>query len=201
MQAHHNQIISSQLYEYSKKLVRSAGLPFFILTEKQQVGNTFGEKFSNAIAEQFEKGFQEVIAIGADCPFLTPRDLQQAVLGLKAGKAVIGPSKDGGIYLLGISKKQFEKTALAGLNWETEFVLDQIKTLFEAQSSPILELRTLVDLDSFSTLHSILHLSFHPFIKFVKGLRYFFFSCQVTLPFISRFRAYQVGLRAPPYSF
>src|SRR5437764_3179133 len=41
------------------------------------------------------------IALGADSPLLSARDLKQAVQELASGNAVLGPCEDGGFYLLG----------------------------------------------------------------------------------------------------
>lgn len=46
----------------------------------------------------------QVIAIGADSPGLPARYLEQAREALKHADAVIGPSEDGGFYLLGLRK-------------------------------------------------------------------------------------------------
>ena len=37
--------------------VKQTGLPYFHFTEKQQIGNSFGARFTNAIQSVFDKGF------------------------------------------------------------------------------------------------------------------------------------------------
>ena len=50
---------------------KKAGLPFFHYSESEQVGYSFGERFTSAITSVFNKGFENIIVIGNDTPHLT----------------------------------------------------------------------------------------------------------------------------------
>jgi uncharacterized protein len=66
----------------------------------------------------FQRGLRDaaaVIAIGADSPQLSPEHIQQALRELEQYDAVIGPSLDGGYYLLGL--KRCSDGLLEGLPW------------------------------------------------------------------------------------
>lgn len=54
---------------------KNTGLPVFHFSDENQIGNSFGERFTNAIASVFEKGFTSVITIGNDTPHLKTQQL------------------------------------------------------------------------------------------------------------------------------
>lgn len=65
-----------------------------------------------------------VILIGADCPALDARYVQEAINQLEYGAdAVIGPAEDGGYVLLGLSRPIPE--IFLGVDWGTSRVLSQ----------------------------------------------------------------------------
>lgn len=97
---------------------RNSGLAYYHITENQQEGNTFGERFTNAIQGVFNLGFEKVIAIGNDTPHLRSKDIKEAAEILISGKTVLGPSLDGGFYLLGISKDNFDPDRFTEFPWQ-----------------------------------------------------------------------------------
>ncbi len=68
----------------------------------QQSGNDLGARLKNAFAEQFMK-HDRIVVIGTDSPDLPPGRIQEASLVLQNHDAVLGPTQDGGYYLLGLS--------------------------------------------------------------------------------------------------
>lgn len=73
-----------------------------------QVGQSFGERFENAVALAFDAGYHYVVAVGSDTPEFDAVALERAFDSLAAARsavraAVLGPSLDGGYYLLGLS--------------------------------------------------------------------------------------------------
>ena len=65
--------------------------------------------------------FRSAIVIGTDSPGLPPELLQAAVAALDTYDAVLGPSEDGGFYLLGL--RRCPDDLLAHLPWSTEETL------------------------------------------------------------------------------
>lgn len=92
-----------------------------------QSGNGLGERLKNAFAEAFEQGFSKVIAIGSDSPDLPENFLRQAFEGLDCHDVVIGPSSDGGYYLIGFSESTFVGEAFDNIAWSTSAVCDQTR--------------------------------------------------------------------------
>jgi glycosyltransferase A (GT-A) superfamily protein (DUF2064 family) len=139
--------------------VKRTGLPFFHITEKEQVGGNFGERFTNAIATVFAQGFETIITIGNDTPHLNSQHLKKAAYQLSVGKTVIGPSADGGFYLLGLQKRDFDPTSFKNLPWQRLNLFNCISQLFNSASITTVILPVLQDLDTEHDLKSILRFS------------------------------------------
>ena len=111
--------VFSALNHQTLKTVEKSGIEYFHFSEKNQVGSSFGERFSNAIENIFNKGFKNVITIGNDTPHLKTKHLVDTVHQLEKNDLVLGPSKDGGFYLMGIKKEHFNKETFLKLPWQT----------------------------------------------------------------------------------
>ena len=151
---------SEQLFEKLTKTTLSkakkTGLPIFHLTEKEQIGSNFGERFTNAIAAVFDKGFDNIITIGNDTPHLKTQHLKNTVKQLKLGKTIIGPSVDGGFYLLGLQKSNFDVSKFKKLPWQRFILYNQISRWLQSESSELVKLPVLQDVDNVKDLRSLL---------------------------------------------
>lgn len=80
-----------------------------------QRGNNLGKRIYEAVKTAFSQGFSPIITIGSDSPTLQPLHIEKAFKALKAADVCLGPSQDGGYYLIGMRlahKKLFE-----GIPW------------------------------------------------------------------------------------
>jgi len=139
--------------------VKKSKLPYYLFTEKEQVGKSFGERFSNAIKAVFEKGFDSVITVGNDTPQLRKHHILQAANEIYKNKCVVGPSIDGGFYLMGLSKKQFNEISFLDLPWQTKSLEKTISLQFAATQREVIKLDILLDVDSTSDLKALFKLS------------------------------------------
>lgn len=130
------------------KTVEKTGLPYFHITEQQQSGSSFGERFANAIAYVFKQGFDNIITVGNDSPHLSSAHIATALSDLEGNRAVIGPSADGGFYLMGLNRSDFEKADFIGLSWQTSRLKEEIVSLLSAKRKDITLLTTLFDIDT-----------------------------------------------------
>lgn len=89
-----------------------------------QRGTTFGERLENAFADAVALGYREIVAVGTDTPGLTAAEVEQAFTALAARPLVLGPSRDGGVYLIGLQASLL--TCLANVPWQTSRVLDEL---------------------------------------------------------------------------
>lgn len=92
-----------------------------------QRGDGFGERLTLAAADLFQCGFSSVCLIDSDSPTVPSEAYTQAVELLSAAgdRVVLGPSHDGGYYLIGMKREHaqlFER-----IDWSTERVLEQTK--------------------------------------------------------------------------
>ncbi len=139
--------IYKQLLQHTKEVALSAKTECFVfyadylndddLWEKesfnkylQPIGD-LGERMQKAFEVVFSEGYQKACIIGSDCAELSTSILEQAFLELDQQDVVIGPSLDGGYYLLGMNKVHAK--VFSEKKWSTETVfsstLEDIKTL------------------------------------------------------------------------
>lgn len=144
--------IAQAMIRQSRKVAENTGLPVFEITETSQHGQTFGERFCDAIEQVFQKGFAHVIAIGNDSPELRSPHILEAQRQLQHSDLVIGPAKDGGVYLLGVSRQAFVQAAYTDLPWETKFLTEGLRGL----GTEIVWLPALADIDSAADLRTCL---------------------------------------------
>ena len=90
-----------------------------------QRGEAFGERLGCAMEDLFRIGFESVCLIDSDSPTVPQRAYSEAakILARNEGTVVLGPSDDGGYYLIGMKKLQRE--LFADMAWSTESVLEQ----------------------------------------------------------------------------
>ena len=118
--------------------------------KKLQKGGDLGERMSAAFQEGFEAGYKNVVIIGSDCAGLAPHHIDSAFAELKTNDAVIGPSKDGGYYLLGL--RSFRKELFRDVAWSTPEVYDTTTELFSRLGISFSTLETLNDIDTLEDL-------------------------------------------------
>ncbi|NNE03745.1 MAG: DUF2064 domain-containing protein [Eudoraea sp.] len=157
-------IFFEELNRRSLSMIRRSGLPYFHFSEKEQIGQNFGEKFTNAIEKIFESGFDRIISIGNDTPQLSGRELQKAIRSIEAGNQVLGPSKDGGIYLLGVMKTAYDKKRFLNFSWGRSYLYKELKAYFEEVLESPLILPSFFDVDNASDIAFLL--KFSSFIPF-----------------------------------
>jgi len=132
---HYNSIISKNPFKNFSKW------------NKIQIGKNLGEKISNAFNWGFEKGYKKIIIIGSDLWDLNEEIINKGFLELNKNKVVIGPSIDGGYYLLGLNKKM--PKIFEGIKWGTQSVLAETLKLLEHEPYILPELN---DIDTFEDL-------------------------------------------------
>ena len=88
-----------------------------------QVQDDLGARMREALVQQLDAGASAAVLIGTDIPSLPAHHITQAFDLLHTKDVVLGPSTDGGYYLVGVSKsipEIFEDVA-----WSTPSVLSQ----------------------------------------------------------------------------
>jgi hypothetical protein len=128
-----------------------------------QVGSTFGERLANAFADAARLGYGEVVAVPSDVPSLQPIALSEAFhalgsasIGPTVASTVLGPSPDGGVYLIGITGDA--APVLRGIRWQTRHVAKDLSSRIAElgwASTLITTLPPLCDIDERSDLRAL----------------------------------------------
>lgn len=114
-----------------------------------QKGFKLGEKMSNAFDEAFDS-YQKVVLIGSDCYDLTSNIIKTAFELLEENDIVVGPAKDGGYYLLGMS--EFFPQLFEGKTYSHNQVLKELLEEAEELELSVYQLPTLSDVDTLEDL-------------------------------------------------
>lgn len=107
-----------------------------------QRGADLGERMFNALQESF-KVYGKCVIIGIDSPTIPPQWIQAALQDLDLHDVVLGPTEDGGYYLIGMNRLLEEP--FHGIPWSTREVFQ--KTLQVLASYKVLLLNPCFDVD------------------------------------------------------
>ncbi|MBR4197023.1 MAG: TIGR04282 family arsenosugar biosynthesis glycosyltransferase [Synergistaceae bacterium] len=98
----------------------------FIL--RKQEGENLGERMRNAMRDIFALRYKRAVIIGSDIPSVKAENIARAFGSLNDSDAVIGPSSDGGYWLIGMRK--FIPEAFGISSWGNSSVLaETVRTL------------------------------------------------------------------------
>ncbi|HEY8019986.1 MAG TPA: DUF2064 domain-containing protein [Thermoanaerobaculia bacterium] len=113
--------------------------------ELPQRGSSFGERLENAFADARARGYRDIVAVPGDVPQLGADILRRAFALLADHSTVLGPSPDGGVYLLGCrAEPRALRTLLVGVAWRRASVFAELL----ARSTGAAVLPPLADLDA-----------------------------------------------------
>jgi hypothetical protein len=111
-----------------------------------QSAGDLGSRMSDAIARAFARGASRVAIVGTDAPGLSRETVVGALAALDAADVVIGPTEDGGYYLLALREPQPE--LFAGIAWSTPAVRPETRARAAAAGLLVRELPLLRDVDT-----------------------------------------------------
>jgi len=117
-----------------------------------QARGDLGDRLESAFRRAFDEGAPRVVAIGTDCVELTPDLLAEAFERLNESDAVLGPARDGGYYLIGLSRPVAD--LFAGIPWSTAETAAVTRARLAAASARTHELPMLRDVDTPDDLHA-----------------------------------------------
>jgi rSAM/selenodomain-associated transferase 1 len=125
---------------------------FFLLPQR---GNDFGERLILAAEDLFKVGFESVCLINSDSPTVAASIFVEAAreLAKPGDRTVLGPSDDGGYYLIGL--KQLHRRLFEEIEWSTEHVFNQTMHRAAEVSVEVHKLSTGFDVDDCATLRRL----------------------------------------------
>ena len=110
-----------------------------------------GRRLMAAFREAFAAGFERVAIIGSDSPEITPEDIEDAWAALREHDVVLGPTKDGGYWLIGLRRVVPDRKVtqlFKGIPWSTERVFEKTVEQAHAKKLRVHRLRELQDIDT-----------------------------------------------------
>jgi rSAM/selenodomain-associated transferase 1 len=133
-----------------------APLNFHCLAQR---GGDLGERMNFAFSDLWERGHHSVVLIGSDLPALPLTILETAfeLLTASAGQVVLGPSRDGGYYLVGMN--QPTPQIFQNMSWSHRKVLAQTMERLAGLGIATKLLPTWFDLDTVEDLAYLQSLS------------------------------------------
>lgn len=137
---------------YSDRIERDDTWDSATYKKELQVGDDPGTRMRNAFAWAFNSGYSNACIISTDCYGLTGEIVMKAIEFLDEGDAIIGPAKDGGYYLLGLTR--IYPDLFANKNWGTYTVLDDTLQDFDRLELQYGKLPVLVKINEKSDLPS-----------------------------------------------
>ena len=122
-----------------------------------QRGVDLGERLENIFSELIVSGYKRVVVIGSDTPDIPLAYIEDAFVLLceKPGRVVLGPSEDGGYYLIGMdraNKAPFEK-----IPWGSDTVLRETLAQCKRRAIETVHLPAWRDVDTIEDLEPLIN--------------------------------------------
>jgi rSAM/selenodomain-associated transferase 1 len=121
-----------------------------------QTGDDLGQRMKNAFEKCFADGFEAVILIGSDSPDLPREIIDEGFAALTSCDAVIGPSLDGGYYLIGFKSETFLPDLFTGIPWSTDGVLKSTLAIVDQKGFRVSILSPWRDIDTHEDLKALI---------------------------------------------
>jgi rSAM/selenodomain-associated transferase 1 len=139
--------------------------PFSI---RKQRGENLGERMVNAFSETFRQGIHSAIIIGSDLPYLTPYVLEGYFAKLRETSMVLGPTVDGGYYVIGFTHQSFNPSVFENIEWSTNTVLEETVNIAQAQGLCVFQGPRLRDIDTLDDLKMVMeNAALRPSMKYL----------------------------------
>ena len=110
-----------------------------------QEGNDLGERMKNAFSLAYANNAEKAVLFGTDIPNLTERHLKASLTALDSADLVIGPSEDGGYWLIAMKKPE---DVFSSIPWSTPDVFRLTKKKADRKNLSIICIDKLHDIDT-----------------------------------------------------
>jgi uncharacterized protein len=117
-----------------------------------QEGNDLGKRMQLAFERAFQIAYKRVVLIGGDCPEMSAKFLESAFEKLNDNDLVLGPSQDGGYYLIGLKKT--EPRLFENMQWSHDKVFELSIARAAEQNLKVALLPMLRDIDHLADLNA-----------------------------------------------
>jgi uncharacterized protein len=129
---------------HAERVLRAVLPPNVHLAPQQ--GDGLGAALADAFRSHLAEGFGRVVLIGSDNPTLPPSLLADADRALDAHDLVLGPSADGGYYLIGMDRPHLG--VFEDIRWSTSVVCAQTLQRADALGLRVATIQPWYDVDT-----------------------------------------------------
>ncbi len=151
----------------------------------RQRGDDIGERMFFALTDAFSHGFERCVLIGSDSPDL-PADIIHAAFDLlNSTDVVLGPSTDGGYYLIGCNGTALCRSLFAGISWSTANVFSETQSRIKEAGLKAALLDQWPDIDNIDDLRNFYMRNRHRPSKVVQYLNSINVLHETELPLVS----------------
>ena len=115
-----------------------------------QRGADLGARERHVFEDLFADGFQKVVIVGSDLPTLPMHFVGQAVDETQPGRVVLGPSSDGGYYLIALGAPppgQSIPDVFSDIRWSTSSALDDTREAARRAGLTVVQVPEWYDVD------------------------------------------------------
>jgi rSAM/selenodomain-associated transferase 1 len=119
-----------------------------------QRGDDLGDRMDDAFVRRFTEGEQRVVIVGSDCPWSAATHIVKASAKLGGVDAVIGPTRDGGYWL--VAQRPPGLPLFARIPWSNPKTLEKTRSRIRALGGTWSELEELIDIDTVDDLDVVL---------------------------------------------
>jgi rSAM/selenodomain-associated transferase 1 len=132
-----------------------ADVPFFVrafpeFAVRPQPEGDLGRRLAGCFEAAFSEGCQAVVTVASDTPGLDPALIRGAFDALEQAPLAVGPSSDGGYYLLGMRAPG--APLFSDVDWGSESVLAQTEALAKVLGLRMVHLPERFDVDTVEDL-------------------------------------------------
>jgi len=140
--------------EAQKKFQKWLGSTLLFLPQN---GEDLGERMKNSFTDVFTKGFRQAVLIGSDSPDLPKKYIKQAFVILQTKDTVLGPTIDGGYYLIGFHTNTFSPSVFEDIPWGNHMVFQETMKKIEQAHRSVGILPMWSDVDTIADLKHLIY--------------------------------------------
>ena len=117
-----------------------------------QADGDLGDRMAAAFKHAFSKHVSRAVLIGTDFPDLPASFIHRAFDSLLTHDAVLGPSHDGGYFLIGFSRHGYVPEVFQDISWSSDKVFSETARAFEKHHTTVHYLDQWWDIDTYADL-------------------------------------------------
>ena len=123
---------------YAEGALRTLLTPIGAFEYVPQPEGDLGQRMEGLMQWAFARGAERVVLVGSDSPSLPVEYIDEGLALLREKEVVLGPSTDGGYYLVG--RRKGESRIFQDVTWSTGMVLEQTLARLGTQTLGLLPL-------------------------------------------------------------